>query len=124
MYTNEYMINSAAPPADANVPTRAEAKRLRRSRRLAPQDDTNAPPQQFLELAPLPLKQENVKAKRKEKRRAQKLARKQQNPGVPNQATGGEAGTGVPNKMSRGERRKQAGIERASMKQAQDESKQ
>jgi hypothetical protein len=122
MYTNEYMINSAVPPTDANVPTKAEEKKLRRSRRLAPQDDTNAPSQQFLELAPL--KKEKAKAKRKEKRHAQKLARKQQNPDVPNQVTGGEAGTGVPNKMSRGERRKQAGIERASMKQAQDESKQ
>lgn len=116
------MINSAVPPTDANVPTKAEEKKLRRSRRLAPQDDTNAPSQPFLELAPL--KKEKAKAKRKEKRHAQKLARKQQNPDVPNQVTGGEAGTGVPNKMSRGERRKQAGIERASMKQAQDESKQ
>jgi hypothetical protein len=122
MYTNEYMINSTVPPTDANVPTKAEEKKLRRSRRLAPQDDTNAPSQQFLELAPL--KKEKAKAKRKEKRHAQKLARKQQNPGVPNQETGGEAGLGVPNKMSRGERRKQAGMERASIKQAQDESKQ
>jgi hypothetical protein len=59
MYTNEYMINSAVPPTDANVPTKAEEKKLRRSRRLAPQDDTNAPSQPFLELAPL--KQESNK---------------------------------------------------------------
>jgi hypothetical protein len=123
MYTDECMINSAAPPTDANVPTKAEEKKLRRSRRLAPQADINAPPQQFLELAPL--KEQKAKANRKEKRRLQKL-RKQQNPGIPNQnqVTGGETGTGVPNKTSRGERRKQARIERAGIRQAQDESTQ
>jgi hypothetical protein len=92
MYTNQDSVNSAAPPTAANVPTKAEEKKLRRSRRLAPGGDTNGPPEQFLELAPLaPSKDEKAKARRKEKRRAQKLQKKQMNKGAPNQVTGGKA---------------------------------
>lgn len=87
MHTDKDRISMAAPPTNANLSAKAEEKRLRRSRRLAPKDDTNGPPEQFLEFPPLPPpnKDEMAKAKRREKRRAQKLQKKQQmNKGAPN----------------------------------------
>jgi hypothetical protein len=69
-------MNSAAPPTDSNVPTKAEAKKLRRSRRLASQDDTNALPQPFLELGA------SNKAKLRHRREMRAWKYQQKHPGV------------------------------------------
>jgi hypothetical protein len=88
MYTDEVRANSSAPPTAANVSAKAEEKRVRRSRRLAPKEETNAP-QEFLELGPT--SKDKSKLRRKEKRRAQKLHKKQSGTSVSNQVNGGKA---------------------------------
>jgi hypothetical protein len=75
MHTDKDRISMAAPPTNANLSTKAEEKRLRRSRRLAPKDDTNAPPEQFLE--PPPSREDTLKDAKRERRRVRKFQKKQ-----------------------------------------------
>jgi hypothetical protein len=75
MHTDKDRTNMAANSTNANLSAKAEEKRLRRSRRLAPKDDTNAPPEQFLELSPS--REDPAKAAKRERRRVRKFQKKQ-----------------------------------------------
>jgi hypothetical protein len=75
MHTDKDRINMAAPPTDATLSAKAEEKRLRRSRRLAPKDDTNATPERFQELSTS--REDKAKAAKRERRRTRKLQKKQ-----------------------------------------------